>query len=63
LKEGQRLEKVAGTVIFVHKGALTLTCENGPVLLQIGDTLSVPHQHEPMIIANQDSVIHVVKKV
>jgi hypothetical protein len=33
------------------------------VLLQIGDTLSVPHQHEPMIIANQDSVIHVVKKV
>jgi quercetin dioxygenase-like cupin family protein len=63
LKEGQRLEEVAGTVIFVHKGALTLTCENGPVLLQIGDTLSVPHQHEPMIIANQDSVIHVVKKV
>jgi hypothetical protein len=42
---------------------LTLTCENGPLLLQIGDTMSVPREEAPMITAKQDSVVHVVKKV
>jgi quercetin dioxygenase-like cupin family protein len=63
LKEGQRLEEIAGAVIFIHKGALTLTCENSPLLLQIGDTMSVPREETPTITANQDSVVHVVKKV
>ncbi len=63
LSKGQELADVAGAVIFVHKGAMTLTSEEGPLPLQIGDTLSVPHDQDPTIIANQDSVIHVVKKV
>jgi quercetin dioxygenase-like cupin family protein len=63
LEAGQRLEDVAGAVIFIHKGAVTLTCEAGPLILEIGDTLSIPHGHEPTMIANQDSLIHVVKKV
>ncbi len=63
LVQGQTLEGVAGAVIFIHKGAITLTSENGALPLEIGDTLSVPHQHEPTIIANQDSIVHVVKKV
>ena len=63
LSKGQELADVAGAVIFVHKGAMTLSSEEGPLPLQIGDTLSVPHDQDPTIIANQDSVIHVVKKV
>jgi quercetin dioxygenase-like cupin family protein len=63
LSKGQQLADVAGAVIFVHKGAMTLSSEEGPLPLQIGDTLSVPHDQDPTIIANQDSVIHVVKKV
>ena len=63
LSKGQQLADVAGAVIFVHKGAMTLTSEEGPLPLQIGDTLSVPHDQDPTIIANQDSVIHIVKKV
>jgi quercetin dioxygenase-like cupin family protein len=63
LLNGQRLAEVAGAVIFIHKGAVNLACEDGPLILEIGDTLSVPHDQEPTIIADQDSVIHVVKKV
>lgn len=63
LLNGQRLAEVAGAVIFIHKGAVSLACEDGPLILEIGDTLSVPHDQEPTIIADQDSVIHVVKKV
>ena len=63
LLKGERLQEIAGGVIFIHKGALTLTCETGPLPLQIGDTLSVPAEEAPTITADQDSIIHVVKKV
>lgn len=63
LAKGQRLKDVAGAVIFIHQGAASLTSDDGPLPLDMGDTLSVPHQQEPIIIANQDSIIHVVKKV
>ena len=63
LTKGQKLEGVAGAVMFLHKGAMTLASNDGPLPLDIGDTLSVPHDQEPMIIAKQDSVIHIVKKV
>lgn len=63
LTQGQKLVDVAGAVIFLYQGAMTLTSEEGPLPLRIGDTLSVPQEQNPIIIADQDSVIHVVKKV
>lgn len=63
LRKGESLEDSAGGVIFIHKGALTLTCHTGSLPLQIGDTLSVPAQEAPSVIADQDSIIHIVKKV
>jgi quercetin dioxygenase-like cupin family protein len=62
LRTGDEIEDPSGHVVFVHEGALTLKCGDGELRLSVGDTLTVPKDLKPVILASQTSVIYTVKR-
>jgi len=60
--EERSIDRASKFVIFVHSGAVKLSCAEGTLRLSAGDTMSVPEEVSPVISSDSGAVIFIVCK-